>query len=63
MRQDTEDRTPVIHTARVVKLRKGKRYRWECRGCGRRSFLYPSQAKAADGKRDHENGLLRGSWK
>lgn len=63
MKTDEEDRTPVLHQARVTKIRKGGRYRWECRGCGRRSFLYRTPEKAHTGARDHEKGLVRGSWK
>lgn len=61
--REPDDRVPVKHEARVSKLRKGGRYRWTCRGCGRRSFLYRTAGKADQGARDHEHGLLRGSWK
>jgi hypothetical protein len=54
------DREPRAHRVRVTKLRRGKRYRWDCI-CGRRSYTFRTTEKAAENGSAHERKLVLGN--
>lgn len=51
---------PREHKVRVTKLRRGKRYRWDC-SCGRRSYTFRTTEKAAENGSAHERRLVLGN--